>query len=136
MVNRAGERWTLGKNMYTNIEICNYLNMKQKIDLRFYIQQLFQFFLLKEFLHTVETHFLQRISQLPVSLKYDAMKKKQTELKYCEIFFRKYFKSAMWVMILYDPFSCSFTRTESLAVKKENSLHLFHNFLHWFHKPL
>ena len=121
MVNRAGKRWALAKNIYTNTEICNYLNMKQKIDLRFCIQQeLDSFsssFLLKEFAHTVETHILQRISQLALSLKYDTMKTKQTELKYCEIFFRKYFKSSMWV-ILYDPFSCSFTRTESLPVKK------------------
>ena len=39
-------------------------------------------------------------------------------------------------MMLYDSFSCSFIRTKPLAVKKENNLGLFHNFSHWFHKPL
>ena len=56
----------VGKNIYNNIEMYDYLNMKQNIDLTFCTQQeldsFSSFFLLKEFAHTVETDILQRMS--------------------------------------------------------------------------
>ena len=63
--------------------------MKQNIGFTFCTHPLPVFFL-KEFAHIVETHILQRISQMTVSLKYDIVKKKQNELKHCEIFIKKH----------------------------------------------
>ena len=57
-----------GKNIYNNTETCNYLNMKQNIDLTFRTQQeldSFSSFFLEEFAHTVETPILQGISRCP-----------------------------------------------------------------------
>ena len=105
------------KDLYSNIEICNYLNIKQNIDLIFYTQQLFQFFFLKEFAHTKQTFYNM------------TLKKTANSTKQCEIFIRKYLASR-WVMIMYNPFSCNFARTKRMPVKKENSFRLFHNFLH------
>ena len=72
--------------------------MKQSNDLTFCTQQeldsFSSFFTRRISSYRRNTYFTQDL-QMAVSLKYDTVKKKkrkkQTELKHCEIFFRKYF---------------------------------------------
>ena len=71
--------------------------MKQSNDLTFCTQQeldrFSSFFTRRISSYRRNTYFTQDLP-MAVSLKYDTVKKKrkkQTELKHCEIFFRKYF---------------------------------------------
>ena len=69
--------------------------MKQSNDLTFCTQQeldsFSSFFTRRMSSYRRNTYFTQDLT-MAVSLKYDTVKKKkQTELKHCEIFFRKYF---------------------------------------------
>ena len=62
------------KNKCNNIEIHNYLNMKQNTDLTVCTQQAldsFSGFFLKEFTHTIEKPILQRIDLEMDTLKMD-----------------------------------------------------------------
>ena len=68
--------------------------MKQSNDLTFCTQQeldsFSSFFTRRISSYRRNTYFTQDLP-MAVSLKYDTVKKKQTELKRCQIFFRKYF---------------------------------------------
>ena len=68
--------------------------MKQSNDLKFCTQQeldsFSSFFTRRISSYRRNTYFTQDLP-MAVSLKYETVKKKQTELKHCEIFFRKYF---------------------------------------------
>ena len=70
----------IGKNIYNNIEIYNYLNMKQNIDLTFCAQQALDsfssFFSQKISSYRRNTSFTKDLP-ISVSLKYDTVKKKQ-----------------------------------------------------------
>ena len=60
----------IGKNIYINIEIHNYLNMIQDIDVTFCTQQAFDrfsIFIVEEFAPTLETPILQTISNSRLS---------------------------------------------------------------------
>ena len=66
MVNRAGKKVNVGKCIYNHIEMYNYSNMKQNIDLALRTQQKldsFSSFFLENIFHTAEIPILQRISQ-------------------------------------------------------------------------
>lgn len=66
MVNRAGKKIKVDKRICNHIDMYNYSNMKQNIDLALRTQQKldsFSSFFLEEFFHTGEIPILQRISQ-------------------------------------------------------------------------
>ena len=68
--------------------------MKQNIDLTFCTQQKLdsfsRFFTRRICSYRRNTYFTKDLP-MAVTLIYDTVKKKQTELKHCEVFFRKYF---------------------------------------------
>ena len=75
MVQRA-KKMGIGKNIYNNIEIYNYLNMKQNIDLTFCTQQALDsfssFFSQKISSYRRNTSFTKDLP-ISVSLKYDTV---------------------------------------------------------------
>ena len=78
----------LGKNIHTNFEIYNCLNMKQNIDLTFCTQQELDsfspvIFTQRNCSYRRSTYFTEDLPKA-VSLKYDAAKKRQTELTYLD----------------------------------------------------
>ena len=70
----------VGKNIYNNIEIYNYLNMKLNIDLTFCTQQeldsFSSFFTRRICSYRRNTYFTKDLP-MAVSLKYDTVKKKK-----------------------------------------------------------
>ena len=135
----------VGKNKCNNNEIHNYFKMKQSIDLTFCTHQaLDSFSSFSKNLLIQQKHLFYR-ECLNGCLSKTSYCEKKTELNWNIVNSSNIansssgnisLKSSMWVIKLYEPFSCSTIQTELLTAKKENNLHLFHNFLHWFHKPL